>query len=249
MSADPTSPPPPELPSGWTVPPEEKPPRPGVWPAALALGIVFLVWGWITSPIITGVGGVMMAVALAGWIRDLRREGKPTRAQPAGCCPPTTAEISRRKFLEQFSLAVGGIGAAILAVPTVGFIFAPFFERRREVWRSVGKAAAFPIGTTTEVKFEDASPLPWAGVTAHNAAWLRRVDDDTFVAFSINCTHLGCPVRWLAEADLFMCPCHGGVYYADGTVAAGPPPQPLRRYPVRLLHGDVQIQTSPIRIA
>jgi menaquinol-cytochrome c reductase iron-sulfur subunit len=25
------------------------------------------------------------------------------------------------------------------------------------------------------------------------------------VAFSINCTHLGCPVRWLPDANLFMC--------------------------------------------
>ena len=78
---------------------------------------------------------------------------------------------------------------------------------------------------------------------------LRRVDADTFIAFTINCTHLGCPVRWLAEADLFMCPCHGGVYYNDGTVAAGPPPAPLPRYQVRVLNGDVQILTAPIPIS
>ena len=35
------------------------------------------------------------------------------------------------------------------------------------------------------------------------------------------------------DAELFLCPCHGGVYYADGTVAGGPPPQPLFRYGVR----------------
>jgi menaquinol-cytochrome c reductase iron-sulfur subunit len=90
--------------------------------------------------------------------------------------------------------------------------------------------------------------LPWAGVTAKTAAWLRRVDQETFIAFSINCTHLGCPVRWLEQAELFMCPCHGGVYYKDGTVAAGPPPLPLPRYPVRLNNGKVEIQTNPIPI-
>jgi menaquinol-cytochrome c reductase iron-sulfur subunit len=56
-------------------------------------------------------------------------------------------------------------------------------------------------------------------------------------------------VRWLAEADLFMCPCHGGVYYNDGTVAAGPPPAPLPRYQVRVQNGDVQILTAPIPIS
>jgi menaquinol-cytochrome c reductase iron-sulfur subunit len=38
-----------------------------------------------------------------------------------------------------------------------------------------------------------------------------------------------------------MCPCHGGVYYKDGSVAAGPPPRPLERYPVRVQDGQVEI--------
>jgi menaquinol-cytochrome c reductase iron-sulfur subunit len=174
---------------------------------------------------------------------------KETNAEnsPAGC-QASAAELSRRKFLARLSFTFGGIGALILAVPTVGFILAPLFKRRQEVWRSVGKIDSFKIGETTAVQYEDASPLPWAGVTARSAAWLRRVNADSFIAFSINCTHLGCPVRWLADANLFMCPCHGGVYYEDGTVAAGPPPLPLARYPVRVKDGDVQIQTAPIPI-
>jgi menaquinol-cytochrome c reductase iron-sulfur subunit len=45
-----------------------------------------------------------------------------------------------------------------------------------------------------------------------------------------------------------MCPCHGGVYYQDGTVAAGPPPLPLPRYQVRVRNGQVEIQTNPTPI-
>jgi menaquinol-cytochrome c reductase iron-sulfur subunit len=112
--------------------------------------------------------------------------------------------------------------------------------------RAVGK---FQVGQTVEVAFPDASPLPWAGVTAQTAAWLRRLSQDQFVAYAINCTHLGCPVRWLPDTKLFMCPCHGGVYYADGTVAAGPPPRPLFTYPVRVNKGQVEILTRPIPIA
>ena len=73
--------------------------------------------------------------------------------------------------------------------------------------------------------------------------------DGQFVAFAVNCTHLGCPVRWLQQAELFMCPCHGGVYYKDGTVAAGPPPRPLTKYPVRINQGQVEILTTPTPIA
>jgi menaquinol-cytochrome c reductase iron-sulfur subunit len=90
--------------------------------------------------------------------------------------------------------------------------------------------------------------MKWAGVTALTAAWLRRLDAERFVAFAINCAHLGCPVRWLPKAGLFMCPCHGGVYYADGSVAAGPPPRGLFKYPVRVHDGQVEILASAVPI-
>ncbi len=90
--------------------------------------------------------------------------------------------------------------------------------------------------------------VPWSGVTARTAAWLRREADDRFIAFAINCTHLGCPVRWLPDADLFMCPCHGGVFYGDGRVASGPPGRPLARYEVRVRGGVVEILASPLPI-
>lgn len=158
------------------------------------------------------------------------------------------AVARRREFLTRLSVSLSVWGAALVGIPFVGFLVAPLFERTAQVWRPVGPVTGFPVGTTTEVAFPDSSPLPWAGIVARTAAWLRRENDDQFIAFSVNCTHLGCPVRWLPEANLFMCPCHGGVYYGDGTVAAGPPPRPLSRYSVRVRAGQVEILTSPLPI-
>jgi menaquinol-cytochrome c reductase iron-sulfur subunit len=45
-----------------------------------------------------------------------------------------------------------------------------------------------------------------------------------------------------------MCPCHGGVYYADGTVAAGPPPHSLYQYPVRIRGNVIEIHTEALPI-
>lgn len=154
----------------------------------------------------------------------------------------------RRKFLARLSIGLGAVGATLVGAPVLSFLLGPLVEHVARKWRGVGEAASFKKGETVEVKFEDSSSVPWAGVTGQTAAWLQHGTDGQFTAFSINCSHLGCPVRWLPKAELFMCPCHGGVYYSDGTVAAGPPPEPLTKYPVRVENGVVQILTSPAPI-
>jgi menaquinol-cytochrome c reductase iron-sulfur subunit len=165
---------------------------------------------------------------------------------PPSALPPTP---ERRRFLTRLSLALSGVVGAVLGLPVLGFLLAPLTRKEPRVWRAVGRVHDFTIGETVNVRFEDASALPWSGVTARTAAWLRRDDETHFTAYSVHCTHLGCPVRWMADAQLFLCPCHGGVYYADGTVSAGPPPKRLPTYPVRVRAGQVEIQTSPIPIA
>lgn len=163
--------------------------------------------------------------------------------------PPDSPELlRRRRFLVRISYALSAAIGAVIGLPVVGFLVAPLLGKPPRRWRPVGSVDAFGIGETRNVRFEDASPLPWAGVTARTAAWVRRVDADHFIAFSVHCTHLGCPVRWISNARLFLCPCHGGVYYDDGSVAAGPPPKPLPQYPVRVHDGRVEILTSPIPI-
>jgi menaquinol-cytochrome c reductase iron-sulfur subunit len=92
------------------------------------------------------------------------------------------------------------------------------------------------------------SATPWAGVTGKTGAWVRRVGDSDFIAFVLNCSHLGCPVSWEASPKLFICPCHGSVYYEDGTVAAGPAPFPLQRFRVRVRDGQVELESRPIPI-
>ncbi len=156
--------------------------------------------------------------------------------------------VSRKKFLVNLSLGLAGLSAAVAAIPVVSALVAPLLKPEKVTWRNVGMLDEFPIGSTKLVKFENADPESYAGVTTKTASWLRRTDKGNFIAFAANCSHLGCPVRWEENAELFMCPCHGGVYYKDGTVAAGPPPKPLTKYAVRILNGQVQIQTAPLPI-
>jgi Rieske Fe-S protein len=54
-------------------------------------------------------------------------------------------------------------------------------------------------------------------------AILVRRTAEGLEAFSSVCPHLGCQVHWQPEERTFLCPCHRGVFTADGEAIAGPP--------------------------
>ncbi|MGI9474129.1 MAG: ubiquinol-cytochrome c reductase iron-sulfur subunit [Rubripirellula sp.] len=153
---------------------------------------------------------------------------------------------SRRSFLTRLSVSLSALIGAAIALPGIGYVLAPVVGRPPQKWRGIGSLEQFKVGETKLVQFRDAVSTSWSGDTARTGAWVRRTSDEEFIAFSVNCRHLGCPVRWVKEASLFMCPCHGGVYYEDGEVAAGPPPEALARYAVWVVDGEVEIETAPI---
>jgi menaquinol-cytochrome c reductase iron-sulfur subunit len=173
---------------------------------------------------------------------DARARREPMVGDPHG--PEHLPEIppDRRRFLAWLSAGIGAGAATALLVPWAGLFVTPAHRTDPRAWQEVGRVEDFGIGETVAVTYLDPAPLPWAGYASRNAAWLRRESADGFAAFTSYCTHVGCPVRWEEGARLFMCPCHGGAFHPDGTVAAGPPPRALDRYPVRIRDGVVEIQ-------
>jgi menaquinol-cytochrome c reductase iron-sulfur subunit len=156
------------------------------------------------------------------------------------------SDDGRRRLLSSIVAALGGLVGAVLAVPFVGFLVSPPVRDAPERWRRVGPAEAFPVGAVRKVTVRDPEPLPWAGFVAASAAFVSRPEADRWVAFSSYCTHVGCPINWVAGARLFLCPCHGGAFHDDGRVAAGPPPRPLATHRIRVRAGQVEIETRPI---
>src|SRR5207253_11470156 len=57
----------------------------------------------------------------------------------------------------------------------------------------------------------------------------------------INWWHWGCPVIGFREAGLFMCRCHGGASFRDGSRASGAPERGLFEYPYKVQDGMVTI--------
>ena len=153
------------------------------------------------------------------------------------------AAHSRRTFLFKLSLLLNGAVGAVLAVPLVGYLLGPGIRKSDsyQSWVGLGPVDEFPIGQTRLTDFVNPIRAPWDGETGRVACWVRRISAEQFQVFAINCAHLGCPVRWFAQSELFLCPCHGGAYYADGARASGPPPRGLFEYQYKLTDGNLMI--------
>ena len=157
--------------------------------------------------------------------------------------------MSRRAMLVKIGLLLNGIVGVVLAVPIVRYLVSPVTRERQmgyESWLSLGGLEQFPAGQTRLATYRNPAVNAWDGETADIACWVRNVDDQKFQVFAINCAHLGCPVRWFPQSGLFMCPCHGGAYYRDGSRASGPPERGLFEYPNKVQNGLITIQAGEL---
>jgi menaquinol-cytochrome c reductase iron-sulfur subunit len=163
--------------------------------------------------------------------------------------PSSDASVSRRGFFMKLGILFNGFAAIVLAVPVAGFLFSSVTRGRANAylsWVPLGRIDQFPEGETRLATFRNPYVMPTDGKTADTACWVRRIAGDKFQVFAINCAHLGCPVRWFQQSGLFMCPCHGGAYYRDGSRASGPPERGLFEYAYRVQNGVLTIQAGEL---
>jgi Rieske Fe-S protein len=155
--------------------------------------------------------------------------------------------LSRRETFFKLAIVFNSLVGLLLAIPIVRYILSPVARGRKqgyESWLSIGAVDQFPSGQTRLATYRNPVAHAWDGDTADIPCWVRHIDGNRFQVFAINCAHLNCPVRWFPQSGLFMCPCHGGAYYADGSRAAGPPPRGLFEYPFKVLDGKLLIQAG-----
>jgi cytochrome b6-f complex iron-sulfur subunit len=133
------------------------------------------------------------------------------------------AQVSRRGFLATFAAVwtavAGGIGFTI-------------YRRWRE-----SKETSTVVGNANELAPNSAATFHLAG----RPGLLIRVPSGDYRAFSAECTHMNCTVRFLPTMDKILCPCHGGSYDLNGRVLGGPPPRPLRRYKVDITSAEIVV--------
>lgn len=174
-------------------------------------------------------------------------EKPPPLSPPRHDPPPEDPHVTRRTVLMNVGIALNAVVAIAIATPALAFLLGPVTRRKDYLqWIAIGNTADFPPGETRLVRFRNPFSNPWDGETANIPAYVRCSAPGQYTAFAINCAHLGCPVRWFSESQLFMCPCHGGVYYADGSRASGPPERGLFTYELKVQDGKLMINTGQL---
>ena len=130
-------------------------------------------------------------------------------------------EVTRREFARYLVL-----GAGAMAVGNVGLA----------VWtqlRSINTGRPRPIVELTSVSVGDTYLFRYPSES--DPAILLRVSDREVVAFSQQCTHLGCVVYYQAHENRWHCPCHEGNFATlTGDVISGPPTRALGRIDVEV---------------
>jgi Rieske Fe-S protein len=149
--------------------------------------------------------------------------------------------MHRRTLLVRFIQSMHALMGATLAFVVGGAVVAPSFTRRQPAWLEAGDLSAMQDGTPLPVTLRVARADGAAAVVDRRVVYLVRSGGEVR-ALDSTCTHLGCRTRFNAQTGRIECPCHGGVYDAEGKVVSGPPPSPLQRLATRVDDNTVYVE-------
>lgn len=152
--------------------------------------------------------------------------------------PESEAETGRGRLRRRGALSFlgGGLVAGYGALAAIAGRYLYPARPDEEGWVFVTKLASFTVGSSLVYQ----TP---AGETVNITR--KGPGDDELVAMSSVCPHLGCQVHWEANNQRYFCPCHNGVFDAEGVGVSGPPGeagQSLSRYALRVDNGLVYIK-------
>ena len=180
-------------------------------------------------------------VSLVGWIGEMRHERRESlsrraRRPAARPRPRRRSWSTRRRFLARVSVGLGALrGRRARRARWSASSSRRSSARYRTSGAPSARSSDFKVGETVNVTFVDASPLPWAGVTANTAAWLRRDERDRVHRLLRQLRAPRLPGALAAGRAASSCArATAASTTRTARVAAGPPPHPLSQYPSRV---------------
>lgn len=182
--------------------------------------------------------------------------------------PGTPEEQSRRQFMANAVVAMGGVISIALVIPLLTSLIpsdsageGAWSKLTPEEYAKLQKVTDQPVKVTFDVNetdgylpAADVEEFVWAIKTTPDAMEKARPELFSgpaklpypvvvmgFTVFSPICPHLGCRYTWFQDQNKFICPCHGSQYSELGAHEAGPAPRGLDPLPLQFQGGDVEV--------
>lgn len=117
-------------------------------------------------------------------------------------------------------------------------------------FKDLGPLSALPEGKWQLVPLKIVSQDGWIKAKEQHAVWVRRPEnaEQKVEVLSPLCPHLGCPINWFPDKAEFMCPCHGGVFNANGKHLTGPPPRSMDPLSFEVRDGHLWVRWEEFKI-
>ena len=142
-------------------------------------------------------------------------------------------EHSRRRWLTYLLGTSLGASVASFLYPVLRFVVPP--------------VSSEPSLSEIELDVKASDILPNSGRIvpfSGKPVILFRTAAGELKALTATCTHLACTVQFRGDRSDIWCACHNGVYDANGTNIAGPPPRPLTKLDVAVRGDKVVIRRA-----
>ncbi|MCS7261638.1 MAG: Rieske 2Fe-2S domain-containing protein [Anaerolineae bacterium] len=150
--------------------------------------------------------------------------------------------IGRREFVAGVAGVLGALIAILVGLPIIGYLIAPALRTGSTAgWISLVPLSALRPGVPTPCSFSRLKQTGWRRMQVIRTAYAILEDSGDVVVLADLCTHLSCRVHWLPERNVFVCPCHDGIFDRQGNVLSGPPPRPLERFETKIEDGQLFI--------
>jgi Rieske Fe-S protein len=157
-------------------------------------------------------------------------------------------QVSRRDFIKVTVAAIGSILGAVIAIPSITYLFSPALEKKDDKGTiDLGPLEDYRIGTPTRFETTITKVNGWERTGTLYGLFVYRKNESDVRVFSDICTHLGCRVSWHTDQEHYISPCHDGHFDIVGDVVSGPPPRPLDEYVVKVENGNLYAQLPPVK--
>jgi Rieske Fe-S protein len=161
----------------------------------------------------------------------------------------------RRRFLGFCTEMLLALIGFLVAIPAVGYFVGPLrrksgVEGNDTIFQDAGPLSDIPVRQWRLLSVEMVHQDGWKKTRVKHAIWVRRQDDSDkgITVLSSICPHLGCPINWHPDQSQFVCPCHGGIFNAEGEHTGGPPPRAMDPLQFEVRAGRLWVRWQDFKI-